>query len=120
MAEHARRDLGARRAGAVVQGRVEVRARDAERRARFLDAGGGDGYVVVLGERLADQGLEVRILEDLPPGRIRERRRLGRCLAAERRRLRHDGPLVVWADRAAAREDGERERYHEPAASRAR
>ena len=81
--------------------REELRARHPDPGARFLDAGGGDPHVVVAGERFLDEVLQDGVLERLPPRQVRERRRLLRRLAAERRDLGHGRTLVVRADRAA-------------------
>ena len=47
------------------------------------DARGGDAQVEVVRDGLADQRLQRRVLEDLPPGHVGER--LGLCRLARRR-----------------------------------
>src|SRR5580700_10145322 len=55
----------------------------------------------------ADQVLELRVLEDLPPGKVRVGSYLSLSLRAfsqiaERSRRLHDGPMVVRPNHAAA------------------
>ena len=58
--------------------REELGAGDAGIRPRLLDAPGGEAHVVAVPQRLVDQGLQVVLLEDLPPGPVGERPRFGR------------------------------------------
>ncbi len=55
----------------------EVGLGEAVARAGLLDPLGRDPEVLVLDQRHADQLLELRVLEDLPPGRVGEGLGLG-------------------------------------------
>src|SRR4029453_4045556 len=90
----------------IVEGREVVRACYTDIRARLLHPRGGDGRVVVAAQRLLDQRLQDRILERLPPRRIRERHGLCRLLAAERWWLGDGGTLVIGTDRATGEQRG--------------
>jgi hypothetical protein len=52
------------------------RARDAQLRARLLDALGGGEEIAIRGERLVDEPIEDRIAEDRPPALRRRYARL--------------------------------------------
>ena len=101
-------DLFPREIAARLHLRKQIGARDGELSARRVDALGRNLQVVVLLQGCADKFLQLRILEDLPPGKIR----VGRCLRLDLRvfaqiavggRSLNVGPMVVRADGAPGR-----------------
>src|SRR5581483_9618509 len=76
--------------------------------ARLLDARRRDAQVEIVAERFANQRLERRIVEDLPPRRVGERLRLGAVDEPILRRHRNLRPVVVRTD-CRARADRQRQ-----------
>ncbi len=85
--------------------RKQIGARDRDLSARSSDALRRQLQVVILLQGCADELLQLRILEDLPPGKVCEGRRLGLGLwvfaqiTVHARRL-NDRPVVIRADHA--------------------
>jgi hypothetical protein len=83
-----------------------IRARDANLRSGSNDALDGKLQIVILLQRRADQVLQLRIVEHLPPWQIGEGRNLGFCLLGfvgrtEGDRSLHKWPMIIWSDCAA-------------------
>jgi hypothetical protein len=77
----------------------EIRPGDPDQGAGLLDARRGGAQVVVVRQGFRDQPLQHLILEDLPPGQVRQRGRLGDPhLAAVRLGQRDLGPEVIGAN----------------------
>ena len=107
------------RARAGIQPGEPVGALDAILRARRGDVGGGDAQVAIIGQRLPDQLLEARILEDVLPGDARQRRFVGLEIGVSHRpagRHRGFGPGIFRFHRAAgerrAEEQGQNRALH--------
>ena len=66
----------------VVDGGKQLGADDAVAGARLLDPGRGQPGVEAVADRLLDESLQDRVVEDVPPGHVRQRARLGRALLA--------------------------------------
>ena len=80
---------------------VLVRARDAERRARFLDALGGDAEVEVAVDSGGDELLQGVVVEKVEPFGVGDGGgRFGLRRGVELRGQRHVRTLVVGADSA--------------------
>ena len=110
-----RRRVDAAHARRVAEIRVIERARDAVAGPRLLDARGGEAHVVAVPERLLDQRAESRVVEDVPPLRVRERRFRGGpgrsvevLRAREGRGACSPGPRRSPRGRAPRREQGAR------------
>ena len=98
----------------------DLGARDPDQLARLLDAGHGGLEIVVLADRRGDELLQHRILEDLLPREIRDRRRVGGTDLATCRDGRVDRWTPVIRTDGAARHDQRRERAREDASRDAR
>ena len=104
--------------GLVAERREELAARDRGDVAGLLDARGGRAQVEVALQRLAHQIAEGGVLEDLPPGEVRERGALRGRLTPEGVGLRERRALVVRPEGAAGQRQ-RRERAGGDAAGRA-
>ncbi len=87
---------------AAVESRQLVGSRQVGARPRLIDSGDGDPQVFVRLERGADEPAKLVVLEELPPGQVRERSglRLG-WGAPPGFRNRDRGTRIVRAERAA-------------------
>ena len=102
-----------------------LRAGDADLLLLLEDVLGGDAEVVVVGERGADEVLELGLVEDGGPllvadGGFGVGGDSGVVGAAEGGRGGDDGAGVLGADVAAGRQEGEREKREHPANPRLR
>src|SRR6266436_5743705 len=93
-------------------------ARDGNLGTRGVDALRCELQIVVLLERCADELLQLRVLENLPPGKIGIGRCLSLCLGVfaqitEGRGRLNDGPMVVWAHPACSDKAQGDHRRHE-------
>ena len=105
-----------------------VGARDSELRLRLENARGGDSHVVVLLQRRANQLLQHRVLENLPPLFVAQRFRrsdggLGRAFAAIGAGRINRRPLVFRSNGAAGeqkphRQERELSHFNRPPAAR--
>src|SRR6202040_3770888 len=77
--------------------RKKVGSRDDNLRSRGIDAFRRDLHVVILLQRCANQLLQLRILEDLPPRKICEGRRLSLRLWVIVQIMEHGGSSHVWS-----------------------
>src|SRR5712664_1375279 len=98
--------------------REQTGTRDGNLGARGIDALRCELQIIVLLERCADELLQLRVLEDLPPRKIG----IGCCLSlrlgvfaqiTESRGRLNDGPMVVWAHPASSAEAQGHHRRHE-------
>ena len=98
----------------------QERAGDAVLGPGLRHARGGRPQVEVVGDRLADQDMELGVLDDLPPGEIGEGLRLGLAFeeAVRRRGRGHLGPAVVGTHGTARNEGGDEGDRDEPGALR--
>src|SRR6185312_8749364 len=84
-------------------GRQERVGAGLEALAGGVDARGGVGEIVAVGQRLLDERVERLVAEGLPPRQIGEGGRLGAILAAVGRGHRRRRPVVMRPDGAAGR-----------------
>ena len=85
--------------------RKQIGARDGDLSARSVDALRRQLQVVILLQGGADEFLQLRVLEDLPPGKVGEGRRLGLGLRVFAQITVHgwslnDGPVIIRAGHA--------------------